>query len=204
MHRFAQCAIIWKIFQNLVIHIFRNHNDAIVELSSIQTSWIISTVGCNYCASYFMCSWIKINFIDNYRHIICNSDLSNHLPFIHICVYSLWRINDTGIIMTSQRRCHARDSQNHAYIFNNARFVAARFGNSLADCGFVMYQNELIHVIIGFVRSKARRGHEDKSVNEVRSAECTDVSEWPLSASDLTMHATLCFNPLLIPHTYIC
>ena len=37
--------------------------------------------------------------------------------------------------------------------------------------------------------------HEDTSVHEERSAECTDVSEWPLSASDLTMHDTSCFNP---------
>ena len=52
-----------------------------------------------------------------------------------------------------------------------------------------MYQNQIIHVIIGFkhdvsciVRSEARRGHEDQSMHEARSAECIDVSEWPLSA----------------------
>ena len=49
-----------------------------------------------------------------------------------------------------------------------------------------MYQNQIIHVIIGFkhdvsciVRSEARRDHEDQSVHEARSAESTDVSEWP-------------------------
>ena len=58
--------------------------------------------------------------------------------------------------------------------FYNARFVATRFGNSLADVGFVMYQNELTHVIIGFkhnapciVRSEALRGHSHTSVHEV-------------------------------------
>ena len=47
------------------------------------------------------------------------------------------------------------------------------------------------------MRSEARRGHEDQSVQEARNAECTDVSEWPLSASDLTMHDTLCLNPIM-------
>ena len=47
------------------------------------------------------------------------------------------------------------------------------------------------------MRSEARRGHKDQSVHEARSAECTDVSEWPLSASDLTMHATSCLNPIM-------
>ena len=70
--------------------------------------------------------------------------------FTYICVYSLRRFSDTGIIMTSQRCCHARDSQNQAQIFYNARFAAACLGNSLAEFGFVVYENELIHVIIGF------------------------------------------------------
>ena len=46
-----------------------------------------------------------------------------------------------------------------------------------------MYQNQIIHVITGFkhdvsciVRSEARRGHEDQSMHEARSAECIDVS----------------------------
>ena len=52
--------------------------------------------------------------VGNYRHIICKTNLSNRSPFIHISVHSLCRISTTGISMTSQRRCHARDSQNHA------------------------------------------------------------------------------------------
>ena len=60
------------------------------------------------------CIWIIINFIENYRHIICNTNLSKYLPFMHICVYSLRRISDTGITMTSQRHCHTRNSRNNA------------------------------------------------------------------------------------------
>ena len=47
------------------------------------------------------------------------------------------------------------------------------------------------------MRSEARRGHEDQSMHEARSAECIDVSKWPLSASDLTMHDTSCLNPII-------
>ena len=39
------------------------------------------------------------------------------------------------------------------------------------------------------MRSEARSGHED--------SQCTDVSEWPLSAFELTMHATSCLNPIM-------
>ena len=77
-------------------------------------------------------------------------------------MHSLCRFSLTGIITTSQRRCHARDTHNLACIFYNARFVATRFGNSLVDFGFVMYQHELTDAIIGckhdvpfFVRSEA-------------------------------------------------
>ena len=41
----------------------------------------------------------------------------------------------------------------------------------------------------------ATRGHQ--SMHEARSAECIDVSEWPLRASDLTMHDTSCLNPIM-------
>ena len=151
MHRFAQCTVIWKIYNNLVIHISRNQNDEIVELSLIQTSWIVSTIRRNYSViSYTTIQNVYLNYyqiIENYRHIICKTNLSNHSPFIHVCVNSLCRISTTGISMTSQRRCHGRDSQNHAQIFYNARFVAARFGNSLADFGFVTYQKEFIIIM---------------------------------------------------------
>ena len=53
------------------------------------------------------------------------------------------------------------------------------------------------HDVSCIVRSEARRGHEDQSMHEARSAESIDVSEWPLSASDLTMHDTSCLNPII-------
>ena len=55
-----------------------------------------------------------IDFIKNYRHIIYKPDYQNYVPFKNICVHNLCRFSDTGIIMTSQRRCYARDLQNHA------------------------------------------------------------------------------------------
>ena len=91
-------------------------------------------------------SWNITNFIENDRRIICKTDLWNYLP--------LCRFSDTNINMTWQRRCNARDWQNHAYIFYNARFVATRVGNTLADFGFVMYQNKLSHLIIGAIRKR--------------------------------------------------
>ena len=57
--------------------------------------------------------WNPTNLIWIYWQIICKTKLSKYLPFTHICIYSLCQFSDTGI-MTSQRRCHARDSQNHA------------------------------------------------------------------------------------------
>ena len=42
------------------------------------------------------------------------TDYSNYFPFKHICVQILCKFTDTGIIMTSQMRCYARDLQNHA------------------------------------------------------------------------------------------
>ena len=58
--------------------------------------------------------WINIDFIKIYRHTIHKTDYSNDFPFKHICVDILCRFSDTGLIMTSQRRCYARDLQNHA------------------------------------------------------------------------------------------
>ena len=142
--------------------------------------------------------WNIINLIEKCHHIICKTNLLHYLLSTHICVYSFCRFSDTSIIMTSQRRCHARDSQNHAYIFYTARVVAAHFGNSLPDFGIVMYQNELIHVIIEFkhdvpciVRSEALRGHSDTSAHSALCASSTDWSSWRPRASDHTMHGIL-------------
>ena len=52
-----------------------------------------------------------------------------------------------------------------------------------------MYQNQIIHVIIGFkhdvsciVRSEARRGHEDQSMHEARNIVILNCSfSWALT-----------------------
>ena len=53
--------------------------------------------------------WIVIDFIKNYRHILFKTDYQNYVPYKDICVHNLCRFSDTGIIMTSHRRCYARD-----------------------------------------------------------------------------------------------
>ena len=60
MHRFPQCTVILKIFQNSVIHISCNHNDEILKLSSIKVSWVISTIWRNY--YYFLHNWTEFVF----------------------------------------------------------------------------------------------------------------------------------------------
>ena len=119
MYRFAQCTVVWKKFQNLLIHIPGNHDDDIGELSLIQVSWIISTIRRNYSESHFL---HKQNVYLNYYqfhwklsvHNLQNQPTEIIYNFVSICVNGLWWISDTGTIMTLQRRCHARDSQIHA------------------------------------------------------------------------------------------
>ena len=48
------------------------------------------------------------------------------------------------------------------------------------------------------MRSEARRGHEDQSVHEARSAECTDVSEWPLGNDFNSSFCKLCVDIFLM------
>ena len=74
---------------------------------------------------------------------------------------SLWR--HIAII-----RFYVRGTQNHAYIFYNARFATARFRSSLAnfDLHVLMYKKQLINVILGvkydvpsIVTSETPRGY---------------------------------------------
>ena len=73
--------------------------------------------------------------------------------------------------MTSQRRCYARDLQKHACIFHNVWFATSRFGTSLVNFGFIMYQNQIINVIM--------IGHSDTSMHSALRASCIDWSSWP-------------------------
>ena len=95
-----------------------------------------------------------------------------------VCSYNARLFNNDvtaiGVSYWQRREFPNYARLNRGRIFYNARFVATRFGNSLADVGFVMYQNELTHVIIGFkhnapciVRSEALRGHSHTSVPKV-------------------------------------
>ena len=88
--------------------------------------------------------------------------------------------------MTSQRRCYARDL-----------YATSRFGTSLVNFGFIMYQNQIIHVIIGFkhdvsciVRSEALRGQTGTSMHSAPRASCIDWSSCPLGPpiSQCTIH----------------
>ena len=73
------------------------------------------------------------------------------------------------------------------------RFVVELGGGLVHDTIIQTFK----HDVSCIVRSEARRVHEDQSVHEARSADCTDESEWSLSASDLTMHDTSCLNPIM-------
>ena len=120
MHRFAQCTEILKKFQNSVIHTSRKLNDEIAEVSQSQISLGIITMRRIFSESSFLQNWatiliwINIDFIKIYRHTIYKTEYSNDFPYKHICIHILCRFSDTGIIMMSQRRCYARDLQNHA------------------------------------------------------------------------------------------
>ena len=133
-----------KKFQNPVIDTSRNHNDDIAEVSQSWISEGIIIMQRNHSESSFLQNWSRIliwintDFIKIYRHTNYKTDYSKDFPFKHICVHILCRFSDTGIIMTSQRRCYARDLQNHQQIFNNAWFATSRFNSSLVNFGFII------------------------------------------------------------------
>ena len=74
--------------------------------------------------------------------------------------------------MTSQKRCYARDSQNHALIFLQCTTHRRSLRNALADFGFVMYQNEYSQCIM-VLRYLAIEVF--KCVNEISPAYLNDM-----------------------------
>ena len=81
-------------------------------------------------------------------------------------------------------------------------------GTLPAVFGFVMYQNQIIHAIIGFkydvpciARSEELRGHSHTAMHSVLCASCTDWSSWPPRDFDFTMRGTSCFNSQTFPST---
>ena len=97
-----------------------------------------------------------------YQGITYITNLQKWFPFTHICVHKFVEIewhrnhNDTTVC------CYTHGPQNHAHIFYHAWFATLRLGTSLANFGFALYQNQLIHVIRWFKNSIpgiARSGH---------------------------------------------
>ena len=111
------------------------------------------TIWHNHPGSYFLQNgaririWFITDLNKNYRCMIYTKWT---FPFTHICIYVLCRFSDTRILMMSQRHCYPCDPQNHAWIFYNAWIIIFRFGTSFANFGFVMYQIQIIHVMIRF------------------------------------------------------
>ena len=90
-----------------------------------QSQWINCTINIdmdflnlNYMAQYkanYFCATEQngskkyMYFMENYQGIICKNKI---IPrYIHIFVHILGRFSDNEIMMSSQRRCYARDSQ---------------------------------------------------------------------------------------------
>ena len=118
MHRFAQCTVIWKLLQNSAIHISHNHNDEI----EVAHQCIFPELSQLYDAIIL-------------QAIYYTTEQNLYLKYNQFH----WKLS------THNLQNRARDSQNHAALFYNARFATTHLGNSLADCGFVMYQRELTH-----------------------------------------------------------
>ena len=140
--------------------------------------------------------WVVINFIENYRCIIYKTDFLENFPFTHICIHIWCRFSDTEITMMSQRLAmHVTHKIMHSFS-TMQWFATSCFGTLLANFGFVICQNQIIHVIIGFK-------HDVPCIVRLEAlgyisawASGTNWSSWPLHASDLTMHGISCLNPL--------
>ena len=113
------------------------------------------------------------------------------IPMFRLWLHSLYGLYGPRCLLSPERP------------LNLVTHSITHFRTLLANFCFVIYQNHIIHVIIVFkhdvlciVRSEAWRGQEDQSVHEARSTvECSDITNWPLHAADLTMHGTSCLNP---------
>ena len=100
------------------------------------------------------------------------TNISKYFPFAHIYVHILCGFSDIRIIMTTQKRCYARDSQNRISTMHGSSTPISelRLQISVSWC----FRNKyIIHVIIGFrhdlscnVRSEAVRGPSNTSVHE--------------------------------------
>ena len=154
MNTFPQYTVIWTIFRNLVIHKSRNHDDEIVELSLIQTSWIISTI--NAIIPQVICYttnknvyWIINNLIENYQHAICEKTIYKVIYHLYIFAFvvcvelvtpaSLWR--HKGVAM------HGASKTMHSLATMHDSSPSA------SEIHFIMYQmNQLNSCVHHFIR----------------------------------------------------
>ena len=90
-----------------MMKLWKYHSHGFIKLSKLYNA-IIQKVMSHKIEQEFLFEF------KNYRHIIYKTDSQNYVPFKNICVHNFCRFSDTGIIMTSQRHCYARDLQNHA------------------------------------------------------------------------------------------
>ena len=141
-----------------------------------------------------------MNLFQDYIRIFYSTSSPKYFPFTEICVHILRRYIDTGIKMMSWKPHYARDQLNRASIFYNARqrllqnFICQYFG-------FVMYQNQVNHVKVGFkhdvlsiiMRSEALRWFLDTS--------CTDFI--PVAPSCLRAHDAWYIMLKLLTHVLI-
>ena len=153
MHIFAQCTVIWKIFQNSHSHISQSqwrNCENIIDAGFLNYVKYATQLFCKLLlASLARIRILNItSFIENYRHMISKTISWNYLPFTHIFVYSLCQFSDTGIIMTSEKRCHVRESQNHTWIFLQCTIghrplwkFARRFRLRNVSKGIISYKN---------------------------------------------------------------
>ena len=150
MHRFAQCMVIWNIFQNSVIHISRNHNYAIAKLIQIIDTGFLNNL--NYRMQLFcmLFIWNIMNFIEIIWHINCKTNLWNYFPFTHICIIVCVDLVTPASVWRHKALPRTWLAKSCIDFFIQCTIRRTNFGNSLANFGFVMYQNELTYVIIGF------------------------------------------------------
>ena len=90
------------------------------------------------------------NCIENYQVSIQKINLAKYFPFTYFCIKMLYKFSEIVIIMMSQSfAMHVVYFIIHKF-FYNAWLATTYFRTSVADFGCIMYENQLLHVVIGF------------------------------------------------------
>ena len=176
MHRFAQCMVNWKIFQNADSHIsqsqWRNCENWYTfpwlcqTYDAIILQAISYTTNQNSYSKYNQFHW-KLSVHDLQNRLMKLFTIYTYLRLWFVSIQWHWYHYD----VTKALSCTWITKPYIDFLYN-ARFITARFGNSQVDFGFVMYQNNKNRVKIGIkhdvpciVRSKALRSPSDTSVH---------------------------------------